>query len=230
LRPVTVPADPRTSRRSKPVRLVGLTGGIASGKSTVARRLVGLGAALIDADALAREVVEPGQPALAEIAAGFGRGVLARDGRLDRTALGAIVFADPTARARLEAITHPRIAQLTAARITEALAGPAPAVVVDIPLLFEKSRAGAFEGVLLVWCDAASQLRRLMTRDGLDEAQARARLDAQMSLDEKRRLATWVIDNSGSEAACLEQVDAWWQAHVQAGPQPGDASPAARPS
>ncbi|HEY6379139.1 MAG TPA: dephospho-CoA kinase [Candidatus Dormibacteraeota bacterium] len=228
---MTVPADPRTSPRSKPVRLVGLTGGIASGKSTVARRLVALGAALIDADALAREVVEPGQPALAEIAAGFGPGVLARDGSLDRTALGAVVFADRAARERLETITHPRIAQLTAARIAAALAGAAPAVVVDIPLLFEKSRAGAFEGVLVVWCDAATQLRRLMTRDGLDETQARARLDAQMSLDEKRRQATWVIDNSGSEQACLEQVDAWWRKHVHAGPQRGsDASLAASPS
>jgi dephospho-CoA kinase len=215
---VNVPADLQTSSsRSGSVRLIGLTGGIASGKSTVARRLVELGATLVDADVLAREVVEPGQPALAEIAETFGPGVLTEVGSLDRTALGELVFADTGARARLEAITHPRIAELTTTRVASALAGGAPLVVVDIPLLFEKNREGGFDGVLVVWCDAAVQQRRLMARDGISEAQARSRLDAQMSLDEKRRRATWVIDNNGSEEECVRQVDVWWQRHPGTG-------------
>ncbi len=196
------------------MRLVGLTGGIATGKSTVARRLVARGAALVDADALAREVVEPGRPALADIAAAFGPAVLRGDGSLDRPALAAVVFADAAARARLEAITHPRIHELTGERILAALASDAPLVVVDVPLLYEKGREAMFEGVLVVWCDAATQVRRMVERDGLDEAAARARLAAQMDVAEKRRRATWVIDNSGSVEECLRQVDAWWEAWV----------------
>lgn len=215
---MNVPADLQSSsRRSASVRLIGLTGGIASGKSTVARRLVELGATLVDADVLAREVVEPGQPALAEIAEAFGPAVLTEVGSLDRTVLGELVFADASARARLEAITHPRIGELTTTRVTAALAEGAPLVVVDIPLLFEKHREGGFDGVLLVWCDAATQLHRLMARDGISETQARSRLEAQMSLDEKRRRATWLIDNNGSEEECVRQVDAWWQRHAGTG-------------
>jgi dephospho-CoA kinase len=198
------------------MRLIGLTGGIGSGKSTVDRMLAARGAAVIDADLLAREVVEPGQPALAEIAAEFGRGVLLPDGRLDRPALGAVVFSDAERRERLNAITHPRVGELMAQRIAAALAGDAPLVVVDIPLLFEGGRQAQFEGVLLVWVPPAVQLQRLVERDRMGEAEARARIAAQMPIDSKRALATWVVDNSGAVDATERQVDAWWRDHVAA--------------
>lgn len=196
------------------MRLIGLTGGIATGKSTVAHLLATRGASLIDADLLAREVVEPGTPALAQIAADFGPGVLQADGRLDRTALGAIVFADEARRQRLNTITHPRVAELMRERTAAALASPAPLVVVDVPLLFEGERRGMFEGVLLVWAPAQVQLARLVARDGWTEVEARQRIAAQMSIDAKRALATWVIDNSGSLAQTEAQVERWWRAHV----------------
>jgi dephospho-CoA kinase len=197
------------------MRLIGLTGGIGSGKSTVARMLAARGAALVDADLLAREVVERGTPALAELAAEFGPSVLLPDGRLDRPALGAIVFADAARRERLNAITHPRVGALMQERVAEALRSDAPLVVVDVPLLFEGSRQSQFEGVLLVWVPAELQLRRLVERDGMGEDEARARIAAQMPIDGKRALATWVIDNSGTPAATQEQVDAWWSANVR---------------
>ena len=196
------------------MRLIGLTGGIGSGKSTVARMLAERGAAVVDADLLAREVVEPGQPALAEIAAEFGPSVLLPDGRLDRAALGAVVFADAARRERLNAITHPRVGALMQERIAAALASDAPLVAVDIPLLFEGSRQSLFEGVLLVWAPPELQLRRLVERDGMAEAEARARIAAQMPIDEKRALATWVIDNSGPLSATEAQVDEWWRDNV----------------
>jgi len=196
------------------MRLIGLTGGIGSGKSTVARSLMRRGAALVDADLLAREVVEPGNPALAEIVAEFGPSVLRPDGRLDRPALGAIVFADAARRARLNAITHPRVGVLMQSRVAEALASDAPLVVVDVPLLFEGSRQSQFEGVMLVWVPAELQLRRLVERDGMGEDEARARIAAQMPIDEKRPLATWVVDNSGAPEDTEQQVDAWWRDNV----------------
>ena len=196
------------------MRLIGLTGGIGSGKSTVARMLAARGAAVVDADLLAREVVEPGQPALAEIAAEFGDAVLLPDGRLDRAALGAVVFADAARRERLNAITHPRVGALMQERIAAALASGAPLVVVDIPLLFEGSRQSLFEGVLLVWVPPAVQLRRLVERDGMAEDEGRARIAAQMPIDDKRALATWVIDNSGPLDATERQVDHWWRENV----------------
>jgi dephospho-CoA kinase len=196
------------------LRLIGLTGGIATGKSTVARLLADRGAVIVDADMLAREVVEPGSPALAEIAAGFGDTVLTPDGALDRAALGAVVFADPAQRRRLEAITHPRIAALMGERIAAGLASEAPLVVADIPLLFEGDRVGLVEGVLLVDAPEEVQLRRLMLRDGVDEGAARARVAAQMPLAEKRRRATWVIDNSGTTEETAAQVASWWERWV----------------
>ncbi len=196
------------------MRLIGLTGGIASGKSTVARMLAERGAAVVDADLLAREVVEPGTPALAEIAAEFGPAVLLPDGRLDRAALGAVVFADAPRRERLNAITHPRVGALMQERIAAALASDAPLVVVDIPLLFEGARQSLVEGVMLVWVPATVQLRRLVERDGLGQAEARARIAAQMPIDDKRALATWVIDNSGTPDATRDQVDQWWRENV----------------
>jgi dephospho-CoA kinase len=196
------------------MRLIGLTGGIATGKSTVARLLAGRGAAVVDADLLAREVVLPGSPALGEIAAAFGPAVLTSAGELDRAALGALVFADASQRRRLEAITHPRIGALMGERIAAALGSAAPLVVADIPLLFEGGRGELVEGVLLVDAPEEVQLSRLMLRDGIDEAAARARIAAQMPLAEKRRRATWVIDNAGSPESTAGQVEAWWERWV----------------
>ena len=197
------------------MHLIGLTGGIGSGKSTVARMLAARGAALVDADLLAREVVEPGTPGLAEIAAEFGASVLLPDGRLDRAALGAVVFADAARRERLNQITHPRVGALMQERIATALASGAPLVVVDVPLLFEGSRQTMFEGVMLVWVPEAVQLQRLVERDGMGEAEARQRIAAQMPIDRKRELATWVIDNSGTAAQTEQQVGAWWSENVE---------------
>jgi dephospho-CoA kinase len=197
------------------MRLIGVTGGIATGKSTVDRLLAARGASVIDADELAREVVRPGEPALGEVAARFGRGVLLPDGSLDRSGLGAIVFANPEARRDLERITHPRIAELMGERIAAALAGPAPLVAVDIPLLFENSREAMFEGVLLVYAPPEVQLRRLRERNGLDAAAALQRLAAQLPIDEKRDRATWIIDNSDGLEATSRAVDRWWETAVR---------------
>jgi dephospho-CoA kinase len=191
------------------VRLIGLTGGIASGKSTVSRMLKELGATVIDADQLAREVVAPGQPALAEIAARFP-GVVGPDGALDRKKLGERIFGDVAERGALNAITHPRIQQ----RVLELTQGYAEAgvkvVVYDAPLIFENRLDQALEGTILVAASEPVQVARLRARDGLSEEQARARLAAQLSLDEKRKLATWVIDNSGTVEQTRAQVERLW--------------------
>jgi dephospho-CoA kinase len=197
------------------MRLIGVTGGIATGKSTVDRLLAARGATVIDADELARQAVRPGERALEEVAARFGPGVLLPDGSLDRGALGAIVFADPDARRDLERITHPRIAELMQEDIAAALAGPAPLVAVDIPLLFESSREAMFDGVLLVYAPPAVQIRRMRERNGLDEAAAQQRLDAQLPIDEKRSRATWIIDNSDGLDATSRAVDQWWESAVR---------------
>jgi dephospho-CoA kinase len=192
------------------MRVIGLTGGIATGKSTVAGMLAARGAVVIDADLLAREAIAPGQPGFDEVLARFGREIVDDSGAVDRAALGAIVFADPAARAELEAITHPRIGALMQARLRDALASPAPLAVADIPLLFENGRDAAFPQTLLVYAPAEVQLQRLRERDGLDSQAARQRLDAQMPIDEKRARATWVIDNGGSVDDTTAQVGAWW--------------------
>lgn len=199
------------------MRLIGLTGGIATGKSTVARMLAGHGAIVIDADALAREVVRPGEPAFDQVVERFGIDIVLPDGTLDRARLGDSVFADSGARRDLERITHPRITEMLRERIAEALAGSAPLVVVDVPLLFENGREAMFEGVLLVYAPADVQVLRLRERNGLDDEAARQRLAAQMPIEEKRARATWVIDNSGSLDATGREVDAWWR-RVVAGP------------
>ena len=196
------------------MRLIGLTGGIATGKSTVDRMLAAHGATVIDADELAREAVRPGEPTLDRVIERFGADVRGPDGSLDRGRLGKIVFADSDARHDLERITHPRIIELTQERVAAALAGTAPLVVVDIPLLFENAREGMFEGVLLVYAPPDVQVRRLRERNDLDETAARQRLAAQLPIDEKRARATWIIDNSGEDDATQRQVDAWWDANV----------------
>lgn len=175
---------------------VGLTGGIASGKSTVAAVLRDLGAVVIDADQLAREVVEPGTPGLARVVEAFGPGVLADDGSLDRPALGAIVFADPERRAALEAILHPLI-RARSAELEEA-AGPDAMVVHDIPLLVETGQQDRFDAVVVVDVPEDEQVRRMVTDRGWTEEDARARIAAQASRDERRAAATYLVENTGT--------------------------------
>ncbi len=186
---------------------VGLTGGIGSGKSTVARLLAEHGALVIDADQIAREVVEPGQPALTEIAERFGPDVITTDGSLDRAALAAIVFADAAALADLNAITHPRIAARTAQLID---AAPDDAVVVyDMPLLVENDLAEGWDHVIVVEADREVRVRRLIER-GLDEADIEARMSRQASDEQRRAVADVVIDNSGDLDSLRAQVDHTW--------------------
>ena len=200
------------------MRIIALTGGIATGKSTVAGMLAGHGAAVVDADRIAREVVEPGTAGLEAVIAAFGRQFLTPGGGLDRGALAEIVFADAESRRRLEAITHPLILGRMAGEVAALARSDAPLVVVDHPLLFEGGHQSEFpDGVLLVYADAATQLRRLRERGGLSDAAARQRLAAQLPIDGKRDLATWVIDNRGSRADTRRAVDAWWRDHVAAG-------------
>jgi dephospho-CoA kinase len=189
------------------MKVLGLTGGIGSGKSMVASMFAQLGADVIDADRLARDVVQPGQPALDEIATAFGRDILLPDGRLDRAKLARIIFADPLARGKLNAITHPRIRERMDAEIA-ARRSRSGLLIVDIPLLYENDRTGTVEAVIVVWVDPEMQLRRLLERDGLTEDEARQRIAAQMPLDEKRARADVVIDNSGSRDNTKRQVEA----------------------
>jgi dephospho-CoA kinase len=201
------------------MRVLGLTGGIGSGKSMVAQMFAQLGAALIDADRVAREVVEPGQPALAEIAATFGPDVLLADGRLDRPKLAGIIFADSAERAKLDAITHPRIRVRMEAEIKARRAGPG-VLIVDIPLLYENNRINTVEKVIVVWVDPEAQLRRLRQRDGLSAEAARQRVAAQMPLDAKRARADHVIDNTGSRENTRRQVEAIYRLYAPAAASP----------
>jgi dephospho-CoA kinase len=191
------------------VAVVALTGGIGSGKSTVAASLVGRGAVLVDADAIARDVVEPGQPALAALVERFGPGILDADGRLDRPALAALAFADPESRAALEAITHPAINQEFTRRMREA--PPDAIVVCDVPLLAESTQAQArgYELVIVVEAPRAVRLDRLERR-GVSRADAERRMAAQATDDERRALATYVIDNTGDLATLERRIDDVW--------------------
>ena len=200
------------------MRLIGLTGGIATGKSEVAAMLAEHGATVVDADELAREVVRPGEPALADIASRFGVGVLTPDGTLDRERLGEIVFADASARRDLEGITHARIAALMQQRIADAAARETPVVVLDIPLLLERDLENTVDGVLLVHAPAGVQLARVASRDHLTDDAARQRLAAQLPIDEKRTRATWIIDNSSDLDSTRRQVDAWWREVIEVRP------------
>lgn len=187
---------------------VALTGGIASGKSTVAELWAEFGAVIVDADALAREVVEPGTPGLAAVTERFGSQVLAADGSLDRAALAAIVFADDAARKDLEAVLHPRIR--ARARALEA-AAPARAVVVHvIPLLVETGRTTGFDAIVVVDIPTEVQLERTMDRDRSTRDQAAARLAAQASRNERLAVATHVIDNSGDLNALQAEASRVW--------------------
>jgi dephospho-CoA kinase len=187
----------------------GLTGNIACGKSAVEGMLREAGLPVIDADVVAREVVEPGEPALAAIVDAFGDGVLGPDGRLDRPALGRIVFTDPAARRRLEAITHPAIGAAIARQVVGFAGQGHEHIVVSAALMVESGSFRNYAGVVAVTCPPAEQLRRLLARDGLSEAEARARIDSQMPQEEKAKHADVVIDNGGDRAATRRQVEAW---------------------
>jgi dephospho-CoA kinase len=175
---------------------VGLTGGVASGKSTVSGLLRDLGAVVVDADALAREVLEPGTPGLAAVVAGFGPEVLDVQGALDRTRLGALVFADPARRAALEDIVHPLVR--ARAHDLEEAAPPGALVVHDIPLLVETGQAGAFDAVVVVDVPVEVQVARATRDRGWSEDEARARIAAQASRADRLAAATYVVDNSGT--------------------------------
>jgi len=188
--------------------VVGLTGGIGSGKSTVSRMLADLGAVVIDADQLAREVVEPHEPAFARVVERFGPGVVGADGRLDRPALGAIVFRDPQARADLEGITHPAIGLRMAERMA-AEAGTDNVVVLDVPLLVESGRTNT-AGVIVVDCPEDLAIERLRRDRGMDADEIRRRMAAQATREERLDKADFVIVNDGSVERLREQVEAAW--------------------
>lgn len=191
------------SDHPRPLR-IGLTGGIASGKSTVADMFAGLGAVIIDTDVIARQVVEPGQPALEAVRDEFGDAVIDAEGRLDRSAMRRIVFADDDARRRLEAILHPRIAAETLAR-ADAAGGTYQIIVV--PLLVESDLKEVVDRILVVDCDDDTQIRRLMARDAESEGQARRMLAAQSSRDARLAIADDVVRNDGDLNDTLEQVE-----------------------
>jgi dephospho-CoA kinase len=193
--------------------LVGLTGGIASGKSVVANRFVELGAVLVDADVLAREVVEPGTPALAEIARVFGPSVISSDGSLDRAALGALVFADPGKLDQLNGITHPAIWDRAKELFAEAAAAdPAAVVVYDVPLLAEVSgkRPMTFDFIVVVDAPIETRITRMVENRGMERADAERRVGAQATDQERRKLADAVIDSGGTIEHTLAQVDELW--------------------
>jgi len=199
-------------------RIVGLSGGIGSGKSTVSRQLAALGATVIDADAIVHELQAPGSPMLTEIAAAFGPGVIDAEGRLDRAALGAIVFRDAAARARLGAIVHPPVAAEIARRVDRARRQRVAVVVLDIPLLFEGRQAGTrtaaalqFDATVVVWAPEPVQIERQITRDGCSREEALRRIRAQLPLHEKKALADFVIDNAGTPEETERQVRALWK-------------------
>jgi len=189
-------------------RRVGLTGGIASGKSTVSRRLAELGAVVIDYDRLAREIVEPGSPALALIAQRFGPEAITADGSMDRAHVGSVVFADPSALKDLEAITHPAIRDLAAAR--EAAAAPDAVVVHDNPLLVEMGAAAACDVVIVVDAPEDVQVARMVGDRGMTEADARARIAAQATREQRLAAADVVIDNTGTLEQLTARVDEVW--------------------
>ena len=190
---------------------IGLTGGIATGKSTVSSMLAERGAIVVDADAIAREVVAPGHPVLDEVVRHFGQAILREDGSLDRQKLGQIVFQDAEKRKELERIMHPAIRSIMLERMHEAeKEHPDTLVVADVPLLYESDIAHLFDEVMVVYAPRHVQLKRLMERNGLNEEEARARIEAQMDIELKKAKADIVIDNSGSLQDTEQQVDRFW--------------------
>lgn len=189
-----------------PMRIIGLTGGVGSGKSTVAGMFREEGIPVVDADRISREVSSPGRPAFAEIVRRFGREILLPDGRIDRKRLGAIVFSDAGKRAELEAITHPRIAEGIREAVSALAAEGHAVVLVEAALIHEKGRAGMFESVIGVRCKRRLQIERIMSRDGVRREEVERIVSSQMDPEEKARACDHVIDNSGDLAATRSQV------------------------
>jgi dephospho-CoA kinase len=192
------------------VKLIGLTGGIATGKSTVAGLLRERGVTVIDADEATRAVQAPGGEGLRRLVDEFGSGILAPGGELDRAALGAIVFADAAARARVNQIVHPLVRAWMAERTREAAEAGRELVVLDIPLLYETRGDTGFDAVILVYAPEAEQLRRLVELRGMTPRAARARIAAQLPIEDKRGLTPHVIDNSGSREDLVERLERVW--------------------
>jgi len=190
------------------MRVFGLTGGIGSGKSTVAAMFRDEGIPVVDADRIARDVTAPGQYAYLEIVHRFGREILRDDGEIDRKRLGEIVFGDPVRRAELEEVTHPRIVEGIAYALHRLDAEGHPVAIVEAALIHEKGRRGMFEAVIGIRCERDLQVRRLMERDGIPEETALLRLSAQMDADRKANASDYVIDNSGDLESTRAQVRA----------------------
>ena len=199
------------------MRVIGLTGGIASGKSTVARMLRDLGAEVVDADQVARDVVAPGQPALDEIVRAFGAEILDASGALDRKKLGALVFADPDKRRTLNGITHPRIGAATALRLQALRDRGVPVAVYEAALIVENKMHLGLDGLIVTSVDEPTQLERTIQRDRLTVDEAWARLRAQAPLADKLAAATWVVDTSGSLEQTAARVRALWD-QIRAAP------------
>lgn len=191
------------------MKLIGLTGGVGSGKSTVADMFRQLGAAIVDADEATHAVYEPGTPGFDAIVREFGMDFV-RDGRIDRQKLGDLVFRDPQARRRLNSIVHPLVRQWMAERTADAVERGAEVVIQDVPLLFENGLQGLFSSVILVYADPGTQLARLLEDRGVTLVRANRMLASQMSIDEKRSLADFVIENDGTLEDTRRQVDEVW--------------------
>jgi dephospho-CoA kinase len=191
------------------LKLIGLTGGVGSGKSTVADMLRELGAIVIDADEAAHAVYAPGTPGFDAVVREFGPGFV-RDGVIDRRLLGGLIFADEEARHRLNAIVHPLVREWMAERTREAFEGGAEIVIQDVPLLYESGLEGLFSSVLLVWTPPEVQLERLVSGRGVPAERARAMIAAQMPIDEKRHRAHHVVDNGGTVEQTRAQVEEIW--------------------
>lgn len=192
--------------------VIGITGGIASGKSTVAEMLAARGAHIIDADRLAREAVEPERPAWREIVRWLGEDILLPDRTIDRRRLGELVFKDRVMRDRLNNIVHPRVEKLFIRELEKIRReDPAAVVVYDVPLLIESGRLDRYDLILLVYVTPANQLERLCRRNNLEQEAAEKRLQAQIPLEEKKKHAHVIIDNSGSIAETEQQVDNFWR-------------------
>jgi dephospho-CoA kinase len=201
------------------VYLIGLTGGIASGKSTVAKRFAEHGAVIIDADQLARAAVAPGTEALSHIADIFGPEVIAEDGSLDRARLGGIVFDNPAALSVLNKVVHPAVRLLSTAAIAEAeRADPDVVIVYDVPLLVEASVGHPFDLIVVVHADAETRVRRMVELRGMPEADARRRISAQAADGDRLAVADVVIDSMGSLEQTIDQVDRLWEARLRAQP------------